>query len=100
MTINIYFVSSEMIAEIEKVNRIQQSSGLILGSADLLGAFSITRRCFLHYTGAFAIIRAAFTIYIRGAFAIIRSGSSIIRGAFKICVYINEYNAASECAKQ
>jgi hypothetical protein len=35
MTINIYFVSSEMIAEIEKVNRIQQSSGLILGSADV-----------------------------------------------------------------
>jgi hypothetical protein len=64
----------------------------------LLGAFSIIRWCFRHYTGAFAIIRGgssiirgafdiirgAFTIYIRGAFAIIHSGSSIIRGAFNI----------------
>jgi hypothetical protein len=59
-------------------------AGLKWSNGILLGAFSIIRRCLRHYTGAFAIIRAAFTIYIRGAFAIIRSGSSIIRGAFNI----------------
>jgi hypothetical protein len=77
---------------------MESHSWLKVIKQQLLGAFSITRRCFRHYTGtfaiirdgssiirdAFAIIRGAFTIHVRGAFAIIRSGSSIIRGAFNI----------------
>ena len=70
---------------------MESHSWLKVIKQQLLGAFSITRRCFRHYTGTFAIIRdgssiirGAFTIHVRGAFAIIRSGSSIIRGAFNI----------------